>query len=71
MNARRKRILRRNQRRERMLANPPLLAFCRRCGKPFSPEWRDGKYFFGWTRCCVKCSNLNMIAALGLEDLFK
>lgn len=38
--------------------NPPLLRFCRRCGRPFSPDWFSALKF--WSRYCRRCAWKNV-----------
>jgi len=37
---------------------PPLLRFCRRCGRPFSPDWLPALKF--WSRYCRRCQGENI-----------
>jgi hypothetical protein len=47
------------------LSNMPLLRFCLRCGRPFSPDWmRECKF---WTRNCRRCRVKNLREGLLTE----
>lgn len=38
---------------------------CKRCGKPFKPEWLDG--LKKWSACCNVCGVRNLFDGLGMK----